>query len=363
MATLDKTIAAAQEGIGKVHAHESEPLKCVVYCDLVSVKEGLKIKSWNIDGMVSGIKISLEEAGMWTAARQIERGIEIIGVEQGREEKTLANMVFGVEETDLYAELAGVRSQYLFHAATAEDGAPTEEMMNELVAKKPADSFESSNRHLRVSRMFLSEWKRRGNQIVAAPVDPDDSFLAKFSEKALAPAMLVDKDETGQMWVDLRDEDTLNQLLDRGGRTGWSAALKEALGDLPAEYDALRDSLGKMSEVFRVSLAEKLEPALNARAATMPQETYEDKKTLAKWINAELRRLGLAIKDPKTGKPCHLVGDSGNKPGIGRFMLNYTEDAGKLVHTVTSVTLPPLTLMPDDLSRAPYGERGGKVRR
>ena len=119
-------------------------------------------------------------------------------------------------------------------------------------------------------------------------------------------------------------------------------------------YDAVRKRATALVDDARKEAARVLQPAINDRAAEMPHEKYEDKKRLAKWVNAELRRMGLAIRCPRTGIPCYLMGNPGGQPGFGRFLLEYTDEEGKRRHPLTSVTLPHLDLMPDDLSRASY---------
>ncbi len=138
-------------------------------------------------------------------------------------------------------------------------------------------------------------------------------------------------------------------------------ALQEAMGEvvrhLPEDYDARRAALAEMFDTCRQQVAAGLEPAFNAKAKDTPHDTYEDKKTLAKWVNAELRRFGLAIWSPRTGDRCFLMGNPGGTPGAGRFVLEYTDKQGKRQHPLTSVSLPHLDLMPDEMTRAPYGER------
>jgi len=126
---------------------------------------------------------------------------------------------------------------------------------------------------------------------------------------------------------------------------------------LPVEYPKRRAELARLNDEFREHLARALEPSLNAELSLLPQASYEDKKTLAKWVNAELRQIGLAIRCPKTGKPCHILANKGHDPVRGRFQLEYTDIDGQRRRTVSSAELPALALMPDDPSRAEYGER------
>ncbi len=134
------------------------------------------------------------------------------------------------------------------------------------------------------------------------------------------------------------------------------------LSELPLDFAARREALRELHGAVRTAFASSFEAVLNAHAATLPQQTYEDKKTLAKWVNAELRELGLTIRCPRTGQPALLRGHPGGVAGVGRFHLEITDSAGVQRRTVTSVTLPELQLQPDDLTRAPYGERGSRSR-
>jgi hypothetical protein len=124
-------------------------------------------------------------------------------------------------------------------------------------------------------------------------------------------------------------------------------------GDFMARSDALEGTY----DAVRGAIAEVLEPALNLEAAHRPHETYEQKKDLAKWVSAQLRRFGLAVQCPRTGKPCRFMANPGGQPGVGRFLLEYTDETGRRQHPFTSVALPQMSLMPDDLSRASYADQ------
>lgn len=136
-----------------------------------------------------------------------------------------------------------------------------------------------------------------------------------------------------------------------GVRNAAAAALEMAITALPRDYASRRNSLGQLHDAIRTEIAIALQPSLNEHLKTMPHETYEDKKALAIWVNAQLRGLGLAVKDPKSGKPSSLLGDRGNRHAFGRFKFRYQTDAGVWVTGATSVSLPVLEPVPDDLSR------------
>ena len=120
---------------------------------------------------------------------------------------------------------------------------------------------------------------------------------------------------------------------------------------LPVDYPRRSETLAAMTMAYREELASQLAPALNAHIRTMPQETYEEKKALAKWVNDELRRFDLAINCPKTGQGSILLAIPGNHPEVGRFAIEHKTPEGKRVRSVTTPQLPPLDLMVADPRR------------
>lgn len=126
---------------------------------------------------------------------------------------------------------------------------------------------------------------------------------------------------------------------------------RELMDPLPTDYGELRNVLGKLKDVNRRMTAEAIQGALNAHAASLPHETYEEKKELAKWINAELRHFDLAIFDNKTKKPASVRADRGGKPAVGRFQVEVINENGRPQRTLSSVTLPTFQLIP-----VPFGQ-------
>lgn len=143
---------------------------------------------------------------------------------------------------------------------------------------------------------------------------------------------------------------------------GVKSFLDSKLSDVPLEFNTRRIACRTLHSMIRSAVVIAFEPVLNEMAQSLPQATYEEKKALAKWVNAEIRELGLAIRCPKTGLPGILRGHAGGIPGVGRFHVEVTDAQGVQRRTVTSTTLPKLDLMPDDLARAPYGERTHRSR-
>jgi hypothetical protein len=112
------------------------------------------------------------------------------------------------------------------------------------------------------------------------------------------------------------------------------------------EYEAAAATVEARQFKDKSAAAAFLAPELWRRLAGMPARTYDETRALAKWANAELRRFGLAIKCPKTGRPSALLADPGGKPGIGRFQLLNVDLNGKKARTLSAQELPSLDLMP-----------------
>jgi len=134
------------------------------------------------------------------------------------------------------------------------------------------------------------------------------------------------------------------------------------LDDLPTDFASRREALRALHTAARKAIAAAFEEVLNKEAASRPQSTYEEKKALARWLNAELREIGLSIREPRSGRPCRIVGNPGGRPGHGRFLLEYLDDTGKRQNPLTSVALPHLELMVDDLSLGIYRSVDGRSR-
>jgi hypothetical protein len=149
------------------------------------------------------------------------------------------------------------------------------------------------------------------------------------------------------------------------------ARIGEMLVTQPSsDYVQLTTHLTRLHRAVQQHIAAQLEPALKARMQVLPQNTYEDKKALTKWVNAELRRYGLAIRVETVEKigenvetkvyPAILASDVGKRREEGRFQLEYMSDVGKKLRPVStpalSVLMDHFRLMIDD----PERRRSGK---
>ncbi len=133
-------------------------------------------------------------------------------------------------------------------------------------------------------------------------------------------------------------------------RTAWEVATVALLKAFPDAYCPLTGKLIDVDKNFRWALARRLGEALNQQVSAMRQASYDDKRALARWVNAELRRFGLALVCPKTGRPSVLLADPGGTPSVGRFQFQSESPEGRKVRAYSSAALPRL-----ELTAAPEG--------
>lgn len=121
-------------------------------------------------------------------------------------------------------------------------------------------------------------------------------------------------------------------------------------------YASFAGRLRKARQLFHQLVAEQLAEPLNEQLRSTPHDSLEQKQQLARWTNAELRALGVAIRCPKTGEAAMLHAHSGNHPKRGRFQIGLIEvDSGRK-KTVSSPELLTLELMAHPMRREPLAE-------
>lgn len=121
--------------------------------------------------------------------------------------------------------------------------------------------------------------------------------------------------------------------------------LRSLMANLPAEYRGARDRLRQLSDIFHDELAAAFQPILQAKLASMPDDSLEDKRAVATWANGEVRHLGLAFRAP-TGAPARLVVDYTNgSTKQGRFRFDLGVHAGRQRRAGVYHELPPIELM------------------
>lgn len=111
-----------------------------------------------------------------------------------------------------------------------------------------------------------------------------------------------------------------------------------------------------LHEAVDLLVISKLEPVLNSRLAAMPQRTLEEKQTLCRWVNAELRSLKYSIKCPKTGLPAILHAVKGHKPDEGRFQIELLGGELGRRRTKTFQVLFPLEFVAEPSRNEPLAQ-------
>lgn len=126
-------------------------------------------------------------------------------------------------------------------------------------------------------------------------------------------------------------------------------------------YERVAKRLWEARELFHEEIAHQMQDPMNRQLAQMPQATPEEKKSMGRWLNAELRALSLAIRCPKTGEPAIVHVDPWYE-SKGRFQIELIEkQGGRRVRTVSSVSLPSLEYCPHPVRREPFAEHWGRV--
>lgn len=139
---------------------------------------------------------------------------------------------------------------------------------------------------------------------------------------------------------------------------------KDLIGELPADYLKAAGAAMRMRHTFHRQLSAEIESRLNRYLKSQPQESLEEKRELASWVNAQLRHLGLTIRCPKTGNPATLIADFKNsqESHISRFRIQGKDEYGKRVRSSLSDNVPDLELM-EDIPRRESLARGYQPRK
>jgi len=186
----------------------------------------------------------------------------------------------------------------------------------------------------------------------ASVTDTDFSLDLRLKSRQDRPQLVGPRVVGRDSWLNEhqlpKEEDVVSGVTkDESGTEGAREAVRAFAATLPSDYLQQKQALVTLYAGVRSEIAAYLGPALNAHCSTLPQQTYDEKRALAKWVNAELRQFGLAIKCPKTGQSAYLVAHPGGRPGIGRFHLEVAGPDGSPQRTLTSAVLPELALIPE----------------
>lgn len=110
------------------------------------------------------------------------------------------------------------------------------------------------------------------------------------------------------------------------------------------DYASISNRLRQARHLFHEHLADLVTEPLNRHLATLPHEELIQKQEISKWVNMELRTLGIAIRCPKTGEPAFLSGTQSSDSAHGRFQIRVASDPN-FKRTCSSKDLFRLDLM------------------
>lgn len=130
-----------------------------------------------------------------------------------------------------------------------------------------------------------------------------------------------------------------------------------ALASTHGGYLRAAQHLRNARQLFHEQVAIQVAPLLNKYLEKVPKSTLQEKQELAKWVNAELRSLGLAVRCPKTGQAAMLRADPGHDEEHGRFQIALISNDLARKRTVSSPELFQLDLMANFERREPLAER------
>jgi hypothetical protein len=196
---------------------------------------------------------------------------------------------------------------------------------------------------------------RRGSLLAEAPGRGQLFATVLRVEDEDAARTYCEQAKGGEVSLPNRREESDNSRADR-----IRAVLSKAR---PTGYLAAVNEAKELVSLTKQEIIARITPLLNAQVSAMPSENYGDKQKIASWVNGELRRLGLAIRCPKTNHPAILVADvRGGEHEISRFRLEIRDDSGNRKRTWSSQSIPELTLMEDSPREEPIAKWSARLR-
>jgi hypothetical protein len=141
--------------------------------------------------------------------------------------------------------------------------------------------------------------------------------------------------------------------VNKGAQDKAEVVLKITEGVTAFEDLAVVKRLLHEDRIHRERLAARLQKPFNEFLRSLPHGTYREKRALCILANLVLRKFGLALRCPKTGRSSLLVANPGHHANVGRFQLVNQDQQGDRVRTISTPELPEvLELIPEDLSRS-----------
>ena len=184
-----------------------------------------------------------------------------------------------------------------------------------------------------------NEWQFESCFFPAEESVPESTDEKRFENTTLAQKKIIEHDGKEHH----ADEAILSESTKRTRLKEIQALLAK---EPSSDYAVLYPEIKRIGELTRSEMASRLTPAFNAMLQSMPQETYEDKKQLCRFANAQLHAIGLSIASPDGSESALLVASSDPDPERGRFRLRTSSKDAGVRFPKSSVNLFEVQLIP-----------------
>lgn len=142
-----------------------------------------------------------------------------------------------------------------------------------------------------------------------------------------------------------------------------ATALSAVFSNMPEEYAQTVDILRYVRHRFHDELARVIEPRLNQELSGMSLETEAEKRTVATWVNSQLRLLGLTIECPTTKMPGILIVDhASDAKRTARFRIQVRREGGATRKSMATSKAPHLRIIENTPLRVSHARWSDKIR-
>lgn len=128
-------------------------------------------------------------------------------------------------------------------------------------------------------------------------------------------------------------------------KPAWLKALRSALDELPRDYRSRYKQVGALRHAILREFASAIQAPLNDYLQSLPQETVEEKRDIAKRVNSDLRKLNLSVRCPVTRLPATLVAEPGHLNRTSKFRFQSFDASGHRWQKGVSHKVPLLELI------------------
>lgn len=88
----------------------------------------------------------------------------------------------------------------------------------------------------------------------------------------------------------------------------WQAAVRSILAEIPADYGRAKALVASLRRALDSEAAIAISESFNREVQKRPRQSMEEKRALVRWVNSELKGIGLCLRNPD-GQAAILVAD------------------------------------------------------